>query len=133
MTNITSNTGLPQQVASDQWPPPALTEASRLGTNAALMTKVSTQNTQLNLAAPSAQPQPNNKEVTRVTEELQRRVSSAAPELQFSVDHTSGRSVIRITDPSTNEVIRQIPSEEALQIAKGLDQFQKGLLLHSKA
>ncbi|MBI3524226.1 MAG: flagellar protein FlaG [Betaproteobacteria bacterium] len=71
-------------------------------------------------------------EFKRASEELQRRIQVTAPELQFTVDHDSGRTLIKVTDPATNEVIRQIPSEEVLQINKGLDRFQ-GLLLNQKA
>lgn len=52
--------------------------------------------------------------------------------LEFSVDEDSGRQLIKLIDTKTKEVIRQIPSEEALQIAKALDKFQ-GLLIHNKA
>ena len=68
----------------------------------------------------------------RATDDLRRRVSAVAPELNFSVDEESGRSVIKIVDPSTKEVIRQIPSEEALQMSKGIDSLQ-GLLLRQTA
>ena len=72
-------------------------------------------------------------ELARVTEALRSKVSSVAPELQFSIDESSGRSVIRITDPATKEVIRQIPSEDILKLNRAMDQFEKGLLLNRKA
>lgn len=53
--------------------------------------------------------------------------------VEFSIDDSSDhRIVVRIVDQQTQEIIRQIPSEEALQIAKGLDRVQ-GLLIHQKA
>ncbi|HFD80020.1 MAG TPA: flagellar protein FlaG [Gammaproteobacteria bacterium] len=42
-------------------------------------------------------------------------------DLQFSVDRLSGRTVIKVVDSETNQVIRQIPSEESLRIARHLD------------
>lgn len=42
-------------------------------------------------------------------------------ELRFSVDEDSGRSVVKIMDLATKEVIRQIPNEQALNFAKQLD------------
>ncbi len=51
----------------------------------------------------------------------------------FSVDTDSHRTVIRMTDTSTGELIRQFPSESVLAIAHGIDQFQQGLLLKQKA
>lgn len=84
-------------------------------------------------AAQAAKPQPSAEELQRITGELQRRVSAVAPELSFSVDESSGRPIVKITDPVTKEVIQQIPSEEMLQIDKALDKFQQGLLLNRKA
>ncbi len=55
-----------------------------------------------------------------------------APALEFSVDQGSGRTITRLVDKETNMVIRQIPSEEMLSIARTLDHFQ-GLLLKLKA
>ncbi|GHU10685.1 hypothetical protein FACS1894185_2610 [Betaproteobacteria bacterium] len=52
--------------------------------------------------------------------------------LGFSVDEESGRLVVKVTDNETKEVIRQMPSEEALALAKALDKL-KGLLIQQKA
>jgi len=43
-------------------------------------------------------------------------------ELRFSVDEDSGRTVIKVMDLSTKEVIRQIPNEEALIFARKLNE-----------
>ena len=48
--------------------------------------------------------------------------------LEFTLDEESGETVIKITDPSTKELIRQIPSKEMLEIAQALDRLQ-GLLV----
>lgn len=76
---------------------------------------------------------PSEKELQRVTEELQQRVGGADAQLQFSIDDSSGMSVVKVTDRTTHEVIRQYPSEEVMQIAKGLDRYKEGLLVNSKA
>ncbi|RBB92880.1 flagellar biosynthesis protein FlaG, partial [Pseudomonas sp. MWU12-2115] len=52
--------------------------------------------------------------------------------LQFSVDKDTGATVVKVVDKENNKVIRQIPSEEALRIAKAIGDF-KGLLLKDKA
>ena len=52
--------------------------------------------------------------------------------VEFSLDADSGRIVVKIIDSATQEVVRQIPMEEMLALAKALDKFQ-GLLLHTKA
>ncbi len=52
--------------------------------------------------------------------------------LSFNLDQDTGQTVIKVVDLSTQEVIRQIPSEEMLAIAKALDTM-KGLLVQQKA
>lgn len=52
--------------------------------------------------------------------------------LNFSVDQESQTTVVKVIDQSTKEVIRQIPSEEMLALAKALDTM-KGLLIQQKA
>lgn len=45
-------------------------------------------------------------------------VQNLKRDLAFSIDEVSGKTVITVTDPESDEVIRQIPSEEMLQIAR---------------
>lgn len=52
--------------------------------------------------------------------------------LEFTVDEDTGTTVVKIVDKETKELIRQIPSEEMLSIAKALDTI-KGLLVRQKA
>jgi flagellar protein FlaG len=55
-----------------------------------------------------------------------------ASDIQFSIDEDTDTTVVKIVDRNTQEVIRQIPSEEMLEIAKALDRLQ-GLLIRQKA
>jgi len=66
----------------------------------------------------------------KINKVLQRFNSS---NLEFSVDHDSGRTIVRVVDVTTKNVIRQIPNEETLAIAKSLDTFEKGFLIRQKA
>jgi len=52
--------------------------------------------------------------------------------INFSLDEDTGITVVKVIDVATKEVIRQIPSEEMLVIAKAIDQM-KGLLVKQKA
>ena len=52
--------------------------------------------------------------------------------VNFSIDHDSGKVVIKIVDSQTNTVLRQIPSVEVLAVAKDLAKLQ-GLLINDKA
>ena len=57
-----------------------------------------------------------------VVRELNDHVQHVQRELQFSVDEDSGRTVIKVLDKETKDVIRQIPGEEALNFARKLDE-----------
>lgn len=54
----------------------------------------------------------------------------AGGSVQFLVD--GDKTIVKIIDPKTNQIIRQIPSEEALAIAENLDKLQ-GMLINSRA
>lgn len=53
--------------------------------------------------------------------------------IEFSVDSNTHRTVVRMVDTSTGELIRQFPSEATLAISRGIDEFQRGLLLTNQA
>jgi flagellar protein FlaG len=63
---------------------------------------------------------------------MQSKVRGAASDLQFSVDHDSGKQVVKVTDRTSKEVIWQFPSEQALHVSKALDQY-RGAFLNRKA
>ena len=65
-------------------------------------------------------------------EKIQEFVSSTASDIEFSVDEESGQTIVKVVDRETDEVIRQIPSQEMLDLAKALDRLQ-GLLIKQKA
>jgi flagellar protein FlaG len=54
-------------------------------------------------------------------EQIQDFLDDSQRQLQFQVDENSGRTVVRVVDPGSGEVIRQFPSEELLQIAATLE------------
>jgi flagellar protein FlaG len=58
--------------------------------------------------------------VEEVASKLQEFVNLIDKKLQFSVDEDSGRQVVRVTDNLSGDVIRQIPSEEVLRLARNL-------------
>lgn len=58
--------------------------------------------------------------VEEVASKLQEFVNLIDKKLQFSVDEDSGRQVVRVTDKLSGDVIRQIPSEEVLRLARNL-------------
>lgn len=65
-------------------------------------------------------------------EALNEFVSPYNTSLRFSIDDESGTVVVKVTDLETKEIIKQFPSEDALELAKALDKL-KGLLVQQKA
>jgi flagellar protein FlaG len=63
------------------------------------------------------------KAVEEVASKLQEFVNLIDKKLQFSVDETSGRHVVTVTDKLSGDVIRQIPSEEVLRLARNLSEL----------
>jgi len=60
-----------------------------------------------------------------VIQSLNDSVQSVQRELHFSVDDDSGRVVIKVFDLQSEELIRQIPIEEALKFARLLKEGEK--------
>ncbi len=71
-------------------------------------------------------------DVKKAVDDIQKFVSTKNQDLQFSIDEELGKTVVKVVDRSTKEIIRQYPSEEMLQIAKALDKLQ-GLLVKQQA
>lgn len=70
-------------------------------------------------------------ELQSAVDKVQEFVSPKARGIEFSIDKESGTTVVKVVDRETDEIIRQIPSEEMLELAKALDQLQ-GILLKQK-
>jgi flagellar protein FlaG len=63
---------------------------------------------------------------------IQDFVQSVSRSLNFSLEEGSGRVVVKVTDAGSGDVIRQIPSEEALQLAENLSEV-RSLLFKAEA
>lgn len=63
---------------------------------------------------------------------IQNFVQNIRRDLNFSLDDSSGRVVVKVTDSVSGEVIRQLPSEEALRLAERLDEA-RSLLFKAEA
>jgi flagellar protein FlaG len=53
--------------------------------------------------------------------------------LSFSTDKESGLTVVTVTDSKTDQVIRQIPTKEALAMTHTIDDKLRGNLINHKA
>lgn len=92
-------------------------------------------------AAARAQPPSENErpekpatraELENAMNNIQEFVQSVRRDINFSLDEGNGRVVVKVTDASSGDVIRQIPSEEALKLAENLSEV-RSLLFKAEA
>ena len=69
-------------------------------------------------APPQAAPSVSQASVSQATREIADYMQSVSRALKISVDEDLGATVIRVLDPQTDKLIRQIPPEEALALAR---------------
>lgn len=77
------------------------------------------------------------KELNNAIRNVSGYVQNITRELNFSVDEELGKTIVRVIDENTGDVIRQIPSEDMLQLARNLAEIKerttKGLLFSGDA
>jgi flagellar protein FlaG len=76
---------------------------------------------------------PDLAQLAQVVKSINKTLQEQAQGLEFTLDSDSNRTIVKVVDEKTKEVLRQIPTEEVLQIAKALDLAQQGLLIRQKA
>lgn len=95
--------------------------------------KVSAPNTHI---APSlistVESKESEEQIKQAAQKIQGAVNNLAQNLRFSVDEDTGKTIIKVMDAQTEEVIRQIPTKEAVEIARTLNRVH-GLLFNDKA
>ena len=78
----------------------------------------------------------NAAELQAAVSHLNDYVQTLRRDLQFSVDKSTGKFIVRVMDAETGELIRQIPAEEVLQVSASLghnSKRQTGILLQGEA
>jgi len=77
-------------------------------------------------SGPKAAERTNGEKLDSSVRDLNNYVQSVRRNLQFSIDSGSGRTVVKVVDADTDKVIRQIPSDEVLVMAKRLEEQAGG-------
>lgn len=76
-------------------------------------------------------------EIRDATKTIASFVQNVSRELRFSVDADLGKTVVTVVDQNTDQIIRQIPGEEALALARYLTEQSlagvQGILVTEKA
>jgi len=86
-----------------------------------------------NSAAPKAPPAaPTIEQVQQAVKDMNQSFSANNQGVQFAIDQSSKRVVVKVMDEKTHQVLRQIPSEELLELSQALDQ-KVGKLINQQA
>lgn len=78
---------------------------------------------------------PTSEQLKEAVSQLNKASQDKSQGLEFSIDNDSKRTVVKVIDQTTKEVLRQIPTPEALEIAKALESKSStaGLLIQQTA
>lgn len=78
--------------------------------------------------------------VSEAVSHINNYVQNISRKLEFSVDDKTDRVVVKVLDSETEEIIREIPSKEALALARFVSELQEaevpqseGLIIRAKA
>ena len=86
-------------------------------------------------AAPE-KPEFKASDIDKAVADLQAYVDGLARDLSFRRDESIDRSIITVRDANTNQLVRQIPAEEVVEIARqikqDLDAKRAGMLLRGE-
>lgn len=67
-----------------------------------------------------AAPEPMPERIKQAVQQIQSYLNDSQRQLQFQVDADSGRTIVRVVNPETKELIRQIPGDEVLKLARAI-------------
>jgi len=79
---------------------------------------------------------PDLEQLMEAVAKLNDHLQNVQRDLHFSIDDASGQTVVRVVNSETEEVIRQIPSEEVLRISQTIKEQMDnlpGLIFESSA
>lgn len=81
---------------------------------------------------PDAQPVLSPEEVGQILEVANAALKSANNSLRFRVDDSIDRPIVTVVDEDSGSVVRQLPSEEIVRIARSIDSM-RGVIFDSIA
>jgi len=127
MINDVVNTGFQPRAVSLEAPVAAATQLSSRTTAAEPPPATAT-------AEATAQSAPtDSNQLQKAVSKLNDYVQNLQHNLSFSVSDDTGRTVIKVYDAETDELIRQIPSEETIKLAASIDASSASLFVKERA
>jgi flagellar protein FlaG len=83
--------------------------------------------------APEKAVEPSSEQLDAAVSKLNDYVQNVQRTLSFSVDKDTGTTVVKVIDTQTNELVRQIPTEQMLKLAADLDEQTANLFVKERA
>jgi flagellar protein FlaG len=83
------------------------------------------------VAPQQASKEPSREQLDKAVSALNQSSQMKTQGLEFSIDEDSQRTVVKVIDQETKEVLRQIPTKEALELAKTFDSAKGSLISQS--
>jgi len=80
---------------------------------------------------PSGQKEDSLEALQEKVSQLNEHMQSLNRSLQFSIDETSGDTVVKVIDAETKELVRQIPSQDVIDARNAVAEY-RGILLETK-
>lgn len=85
----------------------------------------------------AAMSEARRRELSNAVKHIAGFIQNITRELNFSVDEELGKTVVTVVDESSGSVIRQIPSEDMIELAKNISELKErsgiGILLETDA
>ena len=89
--------------------------------------------TAVSAAAAGVPPASGAQDLDRTVQQLNELAQTVRREIRFTIDDSTGRTVINVLDAETEELVRQIPSEEVLTVAARLKDEADSVLVDAQA
>ena len=83
------------------------------------------------VAPQQASKEPSREQLNKAVSELNQSSQIKTQGIEFSIDEDSQRTVVKVIDQETKEVLRQIPTKEALELSKTFDSAKGSLISQS--
>jgi len=113
-------------------PPQDLYFVTRQSENAANPVRGVDSKVEADLKTPTPAPPPTREKVEQAAARIKEVLRGTTSRLEIEIDDDLDQVVIKIVNGESGEIIRQIPSQELLNLAKHLDE-PKGLLVRERA
>lgn len=77
---------------------------------------------------------PTAAQLKSAVDSINKAMRQANANVEFSIDQETQKTVVKVVESKTGEVLRQYPSEEVLAISRAIDNnMQQGLLIKQQA